>query len=447
MGAGDDSPRQPDRKLVSEDTLLVRICSWNVGEADARTTGRCMLEKWLLGIGDDMPTSEKHNKRPQWAERRLDQPDLVCVGLQEVDMSTPAALKGCCLMGTPNGRGWRDKLVGVLDDRREGSRYELLQELQLVGMQIFLFVSATAKRHLVDSSWVTASTTAGLCGGRCGNKGATVTRVVFRGTNRSVCFVNSHLAAKAAQIERRNQDQRKIQEVTRLSGPGCSAGAVLEHDFIFWFGDLNYRLDMPPTETMGKSRHDVKMELQRLALKSDADPPTLLDKYDQLTQVMGRGDAFTGFTEPRVDWGPTYKVLKGLGAYDMARQPSYTDRILFRAKDDGPPAAGGRPAAAGPAQAASPTLMDSDEQVLLDPLPAAGNLARSAPAPLLQRYAPKGQKQQQKVTGPSRAITCLEYTALSECEGSDHRPIVALFAVQGVLPAVSRAPPVSDDPE
>ncbi|OQR67067.1 72 kDa inositol polyphosphate 5-phosphatase-like, partial [Tropilaelaps mercedesae] len=58
-------------------------------------------------------------------------------------------------------------------------------------------------------------------------------------------------------------------------------------------------------------------------------------KFDQLRKVIADGDAFGGFHEGEINFAPTFKYEVNSNMYDKntVRVPSYTDRILFRARE------------------------------------------------------------------------------------------------------------------
>eukprot|EP00164_Ancoracysta_twista_P007704 GFYU01010983.1.p1 GENE.GFYU01010983.1~~GFYU01010983.1.p1 ORF type:complete len:306 (-),score=61.42 GFYU01010983.1:69-908(-) len=88
--------------------------------------------------------------------------------------------------------------------------------------------------------------------------------------------------------------------------------------YVFWFGDLNYRIDMP---------RDVV--ISHVALK-DWDK---LFRHDQLHTEMKAGNVFYGFTEGRIKFAPTFKLARGeVGVWNKQklRVPSWCDRILYR---------------------------------------------------------------------------------------------------------------------
>ena len=101
--------------------------------------------------------------------------------------------------------------------------------------------------------------------GKAGNKGGVVIRFLLHST--SLCFVCSHLAAHQSKVLERNQDFHDI--CSKVQFPHVShrhsiymsrfhsvylsrfhstwsQGQTLEsHDYVFWCGDLNYRIALP----------------------------------------------------------------------------------------------------------------------------------------------------------------------------------------------------------
>lgn len=106
---------------------------------------------------------------------------------------------------------------------------------------------------------------------------------------------------------------------TVLNDP--NAVNVLDHDIVFWLGDLNYRLEASSEEV-----------LEWIDTKNwDA-----LYKADQLQKQMKQCPIFTGFKEGPLRFPPTYKYERFSNEYacdetgQVKRLPSYTDRILWR---------------------------------------------------------------------------------------------------------------------
>ena len=95
-----------------------------------------------------------------------------------------------------------------------------------------------------------------------GNKGACCIRL--KAFDSTLCFVSSHLAAHRDHVAQRNADFKAICERTEfkalsvVTGPlddvqAAPAARVLDHDVVFWLGDLNYRIrsDVAVEEVLG----------------------------------------------------------------------------------------------------------------------------------------------------------------------------------------------------
>ncbi|XP_052606847.1 synaptojanin-2 isoform X2 [Peromyscus californicus insignis] len=148
-------------------------------------------------------------------------------------------------------------------------------------------------------------------GGKAGNKGAVGIRFQFHST--SFCFICSHLTAGQSQVKERNEDYREITH--KLSFP--AGRNVFSHDYVFWCGDFNYRIDLTYEEVFYfVKRQDWKK----------------LMEFDQLQLQKSSGKIFKDFHEGTINFGPTYKYDVGSAAYDTSdkcRTPAWTDRVLW----------------------------------------------------------------------------------------------------------------------
>jgi len=145
------------------------------------------------------------------------------------------------------------------------------------------------------------------------NKGSISYRFGLYGC--SLVFVNCHLTPHDHQLQERVEDYKQILTTQEFSIPETSN--ILFHDYVFWFGDLNFRL--------GCSR--TSEEIVEL-ISAGSFAPLLKD--DQLVHVQQSGDAFSELREPPIVFPPTYKFEKGFDSYDMKRRPGWTDRILYQ---------------------------------------------------------------------------------------------------------------------
>ena len=156
--------------------------------------------------------------------------------------------------------------------------------------------------------------------GVLGNKGCVAACLKLFGT--SVAFVSAHLAAHESNVHQRNEMYHKISTDLALdchTPSRAPAGTPLEgrFDCVVFMGDLNYRIN------------GGRAMVERL-IKSQRRP--VLRNNDQLREEMTHGRAFSGYSEAKLDFDPTYKFNAGTSDYDTSakrRVPAWTDRVLF----------------------------------------------------------------------------------------------------------------------
>eukprot|EP00002_Diphylleia_rotans_P032520 TRINITY_DN6840_c0_g1_i1.p1 TRINITY_DN6840_c0_g1~~TRINITY_DN6840_c0_g1_i1.p1 ORF type:complete len:787 (-),score=125.19 TRINITY_DN6840_c0_g1_i1:63-2423(-) len=233
-------------------------------------------------------------------------PDIIAVGLQEVDMSAEAML----LNDVSKGKMWESKLTAEVNSGP--IKYDMICTKQLAGL--FLIVFAKEQISPIISDVQVECVAVGTLG-LMGNKGGIGIRLQFHDS--TICFINSHLAAHQENFQRRNEDFREIYRQMRFEG-GNEAYEAQDHDILFWFGDLNYRINLP---------YDVVRQ------KCDEKAWSELLDYDQLIAQRRSGAAFADFEEGRPDFAPTYKYDPYTQIYDTSekkRIPAYCDRILWK---------------------------------------------------------------------------------------------------------------------
>jgi inositol polyphosphate 5-phosphatase INPP5B/F len=133
----------------------------------------------------------------EWLANSETAPDIYAVGFQEIDMSPQ-----CILTHEQRpDRVWVDKIKGGL---HPGAKYIELKTIRLVGMMLTVFIKASLQAAVksYDSDMVGT----GPMG--MGNKGGLGISLILN--EASICFINSHLAAHLAEVERRNEDHDEI---------------------------------------------------------------------------------------------------------------------------------------------------------------------------------------------------------------------------------------------
>uniref|UniRef100_A0A1I7XF41 IPPc domain-containing protein n=1 Tax=Heterorhabditis bacteriophora TaxID=37862 RepID=A0A1I7XF41_HETBA len=216
--------------------------------------------------------------------------------LQEMDLSVGTYL----IDNTKKMEEWLDCIQASLPG---GSRnFNLISSMRLVGIFIVLFQSRASTIRVSDVNSNYIATGISVLVNKLGNKGGTA--ISLRMNDTLVCFVNCHLAAGNSELERRNQDFRDISQLSFPNGL-----SIYDHDAVFWFGDLNYRIN---SESPGWSGEQLREQ-----------------------QLLGR--VFVGFNEPgNLPFRPTYKYDVGTSNWDSsekARAPAWCDRVLWWTRD------------------------------------------------------------------------------------------------------------------
>nr|XP_027195642.1 inositol polyphosphate 5-phosphatase OCRL-1-like [Dermatophagoides pteronyssinus] len=233
-------------------------------------------------------------------------PDFYAIGFQELDLSKEAFL----FNDYKKEEYWLQICEQSLHPDRQ---YFLLKKIRLIGMMLVIFAAREFRQYIKNVAAETVGT--GILG-KMGNKGGVAIRFELHDT--SICLVNCHLAAHVEQYERRNQDFREIN--SRLQFMNLKIPKrIYDHDQIYWFGDLNYRIMTSDTDYVKKL----------LTLKE-------FDKLlaiDQLRNQMKERNCFQGFQEGKINHMPSYKYNTGTNEWDSSekrRPPAWCDRILWR---------------------------------------------------------------------------------------------------------------------
>lgn len=148
-----------------------------------------------------------------------------------------------------------------------------------------------------------------------------------------MCFINCHLAAGQTQTAHRNNDVATILEDHSLPEErdpdtraslyvgGGDGTHILDHEICILNGDLNYRIDAIPRDTVVNmiKRNEFSKLLER----------------DQIMLSRKRVSGFrlSPFVESPITFPPTYKYDVGTDKYDSSekkRSPAWCDRLLYR---------------------------------------------------------------------------------------------------------------------
>ncbi|XP_037936209.1 phosphatidylinositol 4,5-bisphosphate 5-phosphatase A [Teleopsis dalmanni] len=228
-------------------------------------------------------------------------PDIYAVGLQEVNSQPQQQV-----LGLFKEDPWSQKTKDALREYN----YVLIKTEQMQGLLLSMFVKRIHVPHLRD---IEAEFTRTGFGGIWGNKGAVSIRFTLYGCG--MTFVAAHLAAHDQHLDERIEDYKQILEnhhyhVTRYR-------EIFDHDYVFWFGDLNFRLK-------GEDSSEEVIEAVRKEKTAE------LLKRDQLLDIREVSQqAFQLMHERTPEFPPTFKFKEGTSDYDPKRRPAWTDRILY----------------------------------------------------------------------------------------------------------------------
>ncbi|KAH9769770.1 Type I inositol polyphosphate 5-phosphatase 2 [Citrus sinensis] len=214
--------------------------------------------------------------------------------------------------------------AAIRDTAKSRPKYVRIVSKQMVGIYVSIWVRKRLRRHI--NNLKVSPVGVGLMG-YMGNKGSvSVSMTLFQSR---LCLVCSHLTSgqKDGAEQRRNSDVSEIRRRTRFSSvfDTDQPQTIPSHDQIFWFGDLNYRLNMMDTE------------VRELVAQKRWDK---LINSDQLSKELHGGHVFEGWKEGVINFPPTYKYEINSDRYvgenpkegEKKRSPAWCDRILWLGK-------------------------------------------------------------------------------------------------------------------
>ncbi|KAI8385673.1 Endonuclease/exonuclease/phosphatase [Blakeslea trispora] len=307
----------------------VMICSWNI---DANKPEKIIGE-------DDKAVRE-------WLGT-MEDPDIIVVGIQEiVDLEskkqTARSLftrKKIDLNETEDALShryklWHDYLIRIISENYGYHNYTVLKTDQMVGLFSCIFVRTNDLNRVFDVESTSVKTGLKVMNKSIhGNKGGIAIRFVF--DHSSLCFVNCHLAAGQNHVQQRNADAEGIlqsasfprRDYADVFVHGGDGAMILDHEFCFLSGDLNYRIKM--------ARKDV---LRILANNNKLEAWQKLQEQDQLLRQKLNNPLFKllTFEEAPIRFDPTYKYDPGTDFYDSSekkRVPAWCDRVLYKGKN------------------------------------------------------------------------------------------------------------------
>ncbi|CAF4773302.1 unnamed protein product [Rotaria sp. Silwood1] len=320
--------KERENEYIINKQFHILIGTFNVN--NRQSPSNTLLEEWFCRLTD-------HSHKQHII------PDIIAIGFQEIDTSSGAYIYD----DKRKEDEWefivRKTIKHCYKIKNDNEKFQLLNRIRLMGILLFVYVRAP---HMDKCTSVSRASVATGFMGIAGNKGGV--GISFRFYETNICFINCHFASGDGQTQRRNEDYQTIESrMTFTDAPTYSlkdyiwytpttAGSsvpntqisstptrwwkINDHDIVFWFGDMNYRISQTNEQV-------------RKALNEFSTIP--LHEKDQLRCEMKLNNVFTNYSEPPIDFMPTYKFDPNTDVYDTSdklRTPSWTDRILYHTK-------------------------------------------------------------------------------------------------------------------
>lgn len=271
--------------------LCIYILTWNVA---SRSPEKIDL-KYALSIN-----GTARDAQPQ---TECGVPDIYVVGLQEVSTSLAKQVKGAL-----GENAWTKTLREHFTPRN----YIKAETEQMQGLLLNVWIRKDLASFLngVEDQFTKTGFKE-----KYGNKGAVSIRLNLHGVGLS--FVAAHLPAHDQHNDKRINDYKVI--VEKHTYKDSKYKTIFDHDAVFWFGDLNFRLN-------GKdSSESIQKEIKAGKLKE-------LFARDQLAEAMRKKTAFEKMQEAEITFAPTFKFIIDDDQYNPKRRPAWCDRILTYAQ-------------------------------------------------------------------------------------------------------------------
>ncbi|XP_062872824.1 inositol polyphosphate 5-phosphatase Ka isoform X2 [Trichomycterus rosablanca] len=231
--------------------------------------------------------------------------DLYVIGLQEVKAAPLKFVSDLAF-----GDSWSSLFMDTLAPLG----YIKVSSIRMQGLLLMFFSKLDHVPFIRDIR--AAYTRTGIYG-YWGNKGGVSVHLSFYG--HTLCFLNCHLTPHMNYASERVDEFEYILNTQTFDDKNPLS--ILDHKLVFWFGDLNFRIE------------DHGMHFIRNCITSQTF--NLLWSKEQLTMMKKKVPKLQQFEEGPLDFQPTYKFDLNSDNYDSSgkkRKPAWCDRILWRVK-------------------------------------------------------------------------------------------------------------------
>ena len=207
-------------------------------------------------------------------------------------------------------------LTTFQNPKTNADKYQLMKEIDLVGLYILIFVRASCIKYIKNFDYQIIKT--GLKG-TLGNKGSLLLR--FNLNDSSIAIACSHLCSGQEKNEERKSE---IINVLNTSFKKYPLIKFKDYNYFFYFGDVNTRLNI----TMENEKLIDMIKFHPIETNGDF---SALLQYDQFSKYQKESNIIAEMDEAEIKFSPTYKYYIGLNNYDIeSRIPAWCDRIFFK---------------------------------------------------------------------------------------------------------------------
>ena len=207
-------------------------------------------------------------------------------------------------------------LITTFQNPNSDDKYQLMKELDLVGLYIIIFVRSSIIKYIKNFDYQIIKT--GLKG-TLGNKGSLLLR--FNINDSSIAFACSHLCSGQ---DKNDERKSEIINVLNTSFKKYPSIKFREYNYYFYFGDVNTRLNLT-------LENEKLIDLIKNHSEDTNNDFEELLKYDQFFKYQKESNIIAEMDEAKIKFSPTYKYIIGDTAYDIDKRiPSWCDRIFFR---------------------------------------------------------------------------------------------------------------------
>ena len=305
-------------KLISRKKEFTEFKDFHIFIGSYNLSGKSIdnaidIVNWLISYKDN-PLDKNTNLKQI-------SPEFYILGFQEiVDLTSAQLLIKSNTEKKNKIKTLINNLLLTTCQKQQEDNYQLMKELDLVGLYILIFVRSSCIKYIKNFDYQIIKT--GLKG-TLGNKGSLLLR--FNINDSSIGIACSHLASGQDKNEERKTE---IQNVLNTSFKKYPNIKFKEYNYYFYFGDVNSRLDLPLDNPQ-------LSDLIKDHSKDTNNNFSSILQYDQFNKYQKENKIIAEMDEAKIMFSPTYKYYIGSNIYDVGKRiPSWCDRIFFKKYSD-----------------------------------------------------------------------------------------------------------------